>query len=98
MISLHRVQVALQLLVVVTGSSAPDTRTITIGSNYAHTSNQPPPPGTTLWKRDAGNTAAPSSLACLGHSKGSFGRSPTAPLIARITLAEPNGCILLVGF
>lgn len=43
------------------GSTAPDTKTVTIGSNYAHTSNQPPPPGTTSWKSDAGNTTAPPS-------------------------------------
>ncbi|KAG0540046.1 hypothetical protein BDA96_03G374900 [Sorghum bicolor] len=43
------------------GSIAPDTKTVTIGSNYVHSSNQPPPPGTTSWKSDAGNTTTPPS-------------------------------------
>lgn len=43
----------------VTGSTASDTKSVTVGSNYAHTSNQPLPPGTTSWKSDAGNTTAP---------------------------------------
>lgn len=43
----------------VAGSTASVTKVATVGSDYVHPSNQPPPPGTTSWKSDAGNTAAP---------------------------------------
>ncbi|CAL4953779.1 unnamed protein product [Urochloa decumbens] len=45
----------------VAGSSV--TKASSIGSDYVHPSNQPPPPGTTSWKSDAGNTAAPPPQA-----------------------------------
>jgi hypothetical protein len=40
-------------------STASVTKVATVGSDYVHPSNQPPPPGTTSWKSDAGNIAAP---------------------------------------
>jgi hypothetical protein len=40
-------------------STASVTKVATVGSDYVHLSNQPPPPGTTSWKSDAGNIAAP---------------------------------------
>ncbi|OEL13694.1 SAC3 family protein A [Dichanthelium oligosanthes] len=42
----------------VVGSTA-STKAATVGSDYVHPSNQPPPPGATSWKSDASNTAAP---------------------------------------
>ncbi|CAL4973273.1 unnamed protein product [Urochloa decumbens] len=47
----------------VAGSIASITKASSIGSDYVHPSNQPPPPGTTSWKSDAGNTAAPPAQA-----------------------------------
>ncbi|PUZ54084.1 hypothetical protein GQ55_5G101600 [Panicum hallii var. hallii] len=47
----------------VAGSTASVTKAATIGPDYVHPSNQPPPPGTTSWRSDAGNTVAPPAQA-----------------------------------
>ena len=43
----------------VADSNASVTNVATVGPDYVHPSHQPPPPGTTSWMTDAGNTAAP---------------------------------------
>ncbi|KAG2592777.1 SAC3 family protein A-like isoform X2 [Panicum virgatum] len=47
----------------VADSTTSITNVATVVPDYVHLSNQPPPPGTTSWRTDAGNTAAPPAQA-----------------------------------
>jgi len=47
----------------VADSTTSVTNVATVVPDYVHLSNQPPPPGTTSWRTDAGNTAAPPAQA-----------------------------------
>lgn len=45
----------------VAGSTASITKAAAVGSDYVHPSDQPPPPGTTSWKTDFGNSVLPTA-------------------------------------
>jgi hypothetical protein len=50
----------------VAGSTASVAKAATIGPDYVHPSNQPPPPGTTSWRSGSGNTVAPpAQVKCI---------------------------------
>ncbi|WVZ68270.1 hypothetical protein U9M48_017229 [Paspalum notatum var. saurae] len=66
----------------VTGSTASDTKPGTVGPDYTHSSNQPPPPGTTSWKNDAGITIAPppQAPAIQGYQNQYIPQAPVTPV------------------
>ncbi|KAJ1286116.1 hypothetical protein BS78_03G328200 [Paspalum vaginatum] len=66
----------------VTGSTASDTKAGTVCPDFAHSSNQPPPPGTTSWKGDAGITIAPppQAPAIQGYQNQYTPQAPVTPV------------------